>query len=43
MASLQGTGNHKVTEQICEKNTRTNIVIPVKNAMTGLNSKLEII
>lgn len=33
----------KLQSRFGEKNTRTNIVIPVKNAMTGFNSKLEII
>ena len=33
----------KLQSRFGEKSTRTNIVIPIKNAMTGLNSKLEII
>ena len=33
----------KLQSRFGEKNTRTNIVIPMKNAMTGFNSKLEII
>lgn len=33
----------KLQSRFGEKNTRTNIVIPMKNAMTGFNNKLEII
>ena len=33
----------KLQSRFGEKNTRTNIVIPIKNTMTGFNSKLEII